>query len=260
MKDLWRQVLVVLTTIAAIAINVLANALPLNGLTTGEISDRFPVYFVPAGYVFSLWGVIYIGLLAYTIFQALPAQRANPRLRETGWWVVLANLANGAWIFLWHYEYFISTLLAMFLLLGALLVIYSRLGVGKFPVSPLETWAARVPFSVYLGWITVASIANVSAVLDYVRWNQWGLSDGTWMIAMLMVVVALSAVMNFTRYDIAYAAVILWALAGIGVRFPRHGVITMAIWVAFSAVALTLLLALLIKTRDRWIGGERLPS
>ncbi len=259
-KDLWRQILVVLTTMATIVVNVLANALPINGLTTGEISDRFRVYFVPAGYVFSIWGLIYAGLLAYMIFQALPVQRVNPRLRETGWWVVLANLANGAWIFLWHYEYFVLTLLAMFLLLVALLVIYLRLGVGKFRVSSAETWAVRVPLSMYLGWITVASIANVSAVLDYVRWNQWGLSDGTWMIGMLIVVVALSAAMNFTRGDLAYAAVILWALAGIGVKFPRQGVVTMAIWIAFGAVALTLFLALIIKTRDRWIGGERLPS
>lgn len=260
MKDLWRQLLVVLTTIATLVVNALANALPLNGLTTGEIADRFQVYFVPAGYVFSIWGLIYIGLLAYTIFQALPAQRAHPRLRGTGWWVVLANLANCAWIFLWHYERFVLTLLAMSLLLGALLVVYLRLGVGKFPVSMVETLTVRVPFSVYLGWITVASIANVSAVLDYVHWNQWGLSDGTWMIAILVVVIALSAAMNFTRYDIAYTAVILWALAGIGVKFPRHGVVTMAIWVAFGAVALTLAVALLIKTRERWIGGEQLPS
>lgn len=257
MKDLWRQILVVLTTMATIVVNILANALPLNGLTTGEISDRFQVYFVPAGYVFSIWGVIYLGLMAYTIFQALPSQRANPRLRGASWWVVLANLANGAWIFLWHYERFVLTLAAMFLLLGALLVIYLRLGVGKFPVSSAETWAAHVPFSIYLGWITVASIANVSAVLDYARWNQWGLSDGAWMIGMLMIVVALSAAMNFTRYDIAYTAVILWALAGIGVKFPHQGMVTTAIWVAFGAVALSLLVALLVKTRGRWIGGEQ---
>ena len=94
MKDLSRQILVVLTTLATIVVNILANALPINGLTTAEISNRFQVYFVPAGYVFSIWGLIYLGLLAYTIFQALPAQRANGRLRATGWWVVLANLVT----------------------------------------------------------------------------------------------------------------------------------------------------------------------
>ena len=83
MKDLVRQIIVILTVIATITINILANALPLNGLNTGEISDQFLVLFVPAGYVFSIWGLIYIGLIAYAIFQALPSQRENPRLRST---------------------------------------------------------------------------------------------------------------------------------------------------------------------------------
>ncbi len=256
MKDVWRQTLVIVTTLATLVVNILANALPMNGLTTGEISDRFQVYFIPAGYVFSIWGVIYLGLLTHAVFQALPGQRANPRLRATGWWVVLANLANAAWIFLWHYEYFVLTLLAMFLLLAALIIIYVRLGIGRGSVSRLETWAGRVPFSMYLGWITVASIANVSAVLDHLRWNQWGFSDGTWMLGILVVVILLSATMNFTRRDIAYAIVILWALAGIGVKFPQHGIVTIAIWTSFGLVALTLLLALLRRTRGRWIGGE----
>ncbi len=256
MKDFWRQLIVILTTAMTLLVNALANALPINGLTTGEISNRFQVYFVPAGYVFSIWGVIYLGLLAYTIVQALPAQRANPRLRAIGWWTVLANLANTAWIFLWHYERFVLTLPVMFLLLAALLVIYVRLGVGRTTVPRLEIWTVRLPFSIYLGWITVASIANVSAVLDYLQWNQWGFSDGVWMLGILAVVVLLSAAMNFSRRDLAYALVILWALAGIGVKFPQHGIVTIGIWVSFGLVALTLALALYRQTRGRWIGGE----
>jgi hypothetical protein len=131
----------------------------LNGLNTGQISDRFQVYFVPAGYVFSIWGLIYIGLIAYGIFQSLPAQRENPRLRATGWWIVLGGLANSAWIFLWHYEQFPLTLLAMFTLLAALIITYLKLGTGQSKVSKTETWAVRVPFSVYLGWISVATVA-----------------------------------------------------------------------------------------------------
>src|SRR5512143_76218 len=113
MKDTLRQITVVLTVLVTLVVNTLANALPLNGQNTGQISDRFQVYFVPAGYVFSIWGLIYIGLIAYAIYQALPSQRENPRLQATGWWIVLGGLANSAWIFLWHYNQFPLTLVAM---------------------------------------------------------------------------------------------------------------------------------------------------
>lgn len=94
MKDLLRLMSVIVTILATLVINGLATSLPINGLTTGQISDRFKVYFVPAGYVFSIWGLIYLGLIAFAIFQALPSQRENPRLRATGWWISLGGLAN----------------------------------------------------------------------------------------------------------------------------------------------------------------------
>jgi hypothetical protein len=252
MKDTLRQITVVLTVIATITINILANALPINGLNTGQISDSFQVYFVPAGYVFAIWGLIYLGLIylgliAYTVYQALPSQRNNPRLRATGWWIALGGVANSAWIFLWHYELFPWTLLAMLTLLGSLIVTYLKLDIGRSRVPSAETWMARVPFSIYLGWISVATIANVADVLDYVNWNQWGFSDGTWMMGMLAVVVVLAGLMSFTRRDAAYIAVILWALAGIGVKFPRHGPVTFAIWTAFVLVAVGLAAAYLLR-------------
>src|SRR4030042_4643055 len=97
-KSLLRQISVIVTILGTIVVNGLANALPINGQNTGEISDRFKVYFVPAGYVFSIWGLIYLGLIVFAIFQALPSQRENPRLRSTSWWVSLSGLANIAWI------------------------------------------------------------------------------------------------------------------------------------------------------------------
>jgi hypothetical protein len=249
MKNTLHQISVVIVILATITINVLANALPLNGQNTGQISDRFQVYFVPAGFVFAIWGLIYIGLLAYAVFQALPSQKDNPRLQATGWWVVLGGLANSMWIFLWHYEQFVGTLGAMLILLATLIITYLNLGTGKTKVSSAETWAVRVPFSIYLGWISVATIANVSDVLDFLKWNQFGISDGTWMIAILAVVVVLAALMNFIRRDIAYTAVLLWALAGIGVKFPQQGIITIATWIIFGLVATTLITAFLIKRR-----------
>ncbi|HEY5159030.1 MAG TPA: hypothetical protein VII93_13805, partial [Anaerolineales bacterium] len=185
MKNTLRQILVILTVIITITINILADALPINGLNTGAISDRFHVYFVPAGYVFAIWGLIYIGLIAYGVYQALPAQKNNPRLQAISWWVVLGGLANCTWIFLWHYEQFVGTLAAMLILLATLIAVYLRLGSGLTKVTAGETWAVRVPFSIYLGWITVATVANVTDVLDYLKWNAFGLPAQTWLLIVL---------------------------------------------------------------------------
>jgi hypothetical protein len=249
MNNRFRQVTVLLAILFMITINILANALPINGLNTGVISDQFKVYFVPAGYVFSIWGIIYIGLIAYAIYQALPAQQNNPRLQATGWMVVLGSLANSAWIFLWHYGQFIGTLSAMLILLASLITVYLRLGIGKTQVSKGEALAVRVPFSIYLGWITVATVANVTDVLDFIGWNRFGLAQETWMVIILGAVLVIALLMNFNRRDIAYTTVLLWALAGIAARFPSAGIVTTATWITFSLIALSLLVAFLIKRK-----------
>ncbi|MCX5977186.1 MAG: hypothetical protein NTV33_10275 [Coprothermobacterota bacterium] len=161
-KNLVRQWANVIAVLAMIVINILANALPFNGQNTGAISDRFAVFFVPAGYVFSIWGLIYIGLLLFAIYQALPSQRDNPRLVKIGYWFAFSSLANIAWLFLWHYLQFTRTIFAMLALLISLLVIYLRLGIGKENVPSSERWMVQTPFSIYLGWISVATIANSS--------------------------------------------------------------------------------------------------
>ena len=194
-KAMLRQAAILLALVATIAINGLANALPLNGLTTGEISDRFEVFFVPAGYVFSIWGLIYLGLIAFAVYHALPAQRDNPRLERAGYWFVLSCAANIVWLFLWHYEVFVPTVLAMLALLFCLIVVYLRLEVGKSPVSAGERWFVRLPFSIYLGWITVATIANVTSTLDYLQWSGWGVTPEIWTIVMLAAGIAITATM-----------------------------------------------------------------
>jgi hypothetical protein len=250
MKNTFRQFTVVVTVLATLVINILADVLPINGLNTGKISDGFQVFFVPAGYVFAIWGLIYIGLLTYAVYQALPAQKDNPRMQAIGWWVVLGGLANSMWIFLWHYQQFIGTLAAMLVLLASLIATYLQLGIGRTKVPAAEIWLVRVPFSIYLGWITVATIANVTDVLSYLNWNQFGLTEGTWMLTILFAVVVISGWVSFTRHDITYIAVILWALAGIGVKFPQQGIVTLGIWLAFALVAVTLVGALLFKKKS----------
>jgi hypothetical protein len=247
MKDILRQIAVIITILVTLVVNGLANALPINGLTTGQISDSFHVYFVPAGYVFSIWGLIYLGLIAFAIFQALPSQRENPRLRATGWWISLGGLANSAWIFLWQYKLFPLTLVAMLVLLSTLLVTYLRLGIGRTAVSTAETWAVRLPFSIYLGWITVATVANVTVLLTYLNWDGFGIAPEIWMGIVLAAVLAITVLMNFTRRDVAYALVILWALAGISAKFASIAAVAIPTWITFGLVALTLAAAFFLK-------------
>ncbi len=250
MKDTLRQISVILTILATIVVNALANALPINGQNTGQISDRFHVYFVPAGYVFSIWGLIYLGLIAFAIFQALPSQRENPRLRKVGWWIALGGLANIAWIFLWHYEQFPLTVIAMLVLLGSLILTYLQLDIGRGKVSTSEKWMAYLPFSIYLGWITVATVANITSVLDYLKWDGFGISPEIWMSIVLLAVLGIAILMNFNRRDVAYAAVILWALAGISIKFASIPAVAIPTWITFGFVALTLILALFLPRRS----------
>lgn len=238
MKITFRQIMVILTTILTITVNGLANALPINGMNTGEISDSFNVYFVPAGYVFAIWGIIYIGMILFAIYQASPKQAENPRLVRIGWWVVAGNLANAAWIFFWHYLFFGWTLVFMLTLLVTLLFTYEGLRKDNEDATRAEFWLASVPYSIYLGWISVATIANVTDVLDFYKWGQFGISDEIWMVVILAVVAALAWLMSIRRLDVAYLAVLIWAIYGIIVKFPAAGIVTSATWVAFGLIVL----------------------
>ncbi len=201
---------------------------------------------MPAGYVFSIWGLIYLALIVYAIYQVLPKQRTNPRLRATGWWVVLSGVANSVWIFLWHYEQFPLTLLVMLVLLVSLIAVYLKLGTGRTAAPAGERWFVRLPFSLYLGWITVATVANVTSLLDYLKWNGFGIAPETWMWIVLGAVLLIAALMNFTRRDVVYTLVILWALVGIALKFSTVALVATPTWVAAGLVALTLVIALLV--------------
>jgi hypothetical protein len=240
-KDIVRQAVNLLATVATITINGLANALPINGQTTGEISDRFRVYFVPAGYVFSIWGLIYLALMAFAVYQALPGQRENPRLRRIGYLFALGCVANSAWIFLWHYELFELTLVAMFGLLLLLIAIYLRLGIGRVRVSAAEKWLVHIPFSIYLGWITVATIANVTSVLYYLNWDGWGIRPEIWAVIMLVVGAGIASAVSISRGDVAYVLVIVWAFAGIAVKHADTPMVAITAGLMALIVALTLL-------------------
>jgi hypothetical protein len=248
-SDKPRQIVVLIAVLITITINVLADALPINGQTTGAISDRFQVYFVPAGYVFSIWGVIYLALLAFAIYQILPAQRENPRLRKIGAWFVLGSLANCAWIFLWHYELFSLTLVVMLILLISLIAIYLLLDVGRARIKTTEKWLVDIPFSIYLGWITVATIANVTSLLAYLGWGGWGISGQIWALIMLAVGVIVAGAVHLTRYDVAYMLVILWAFIGIAVKHSETSLVATGAWIASGLVFILLVVGVLLNRK-----------
>lgn len=236
-RDIARQLITVLVFIATVIVNSLANALPLNGQTTGAISDSFKVFFVPAGYVFSIWGLIYLALGTFTVYQALPAQRTNPRLRRIGYWFIAGSIANIAWIFFWHYNIFPLTLVMMLILLVSLLVVYVRLEIGVKAPSKIERWTINFPFSLYLGWITVATIANVTSLLDYLKWNGWGIAPEIWTVVMLAVAVIVAGLMLLSRRDSTYLLVLVWAFVGIALKHSAVPTVTIAAWVAAALVA-----------------------
>jgi len=211
------QIFNVLSFILVIIVNGLSNALPLNGRTAGEISDSLPSFFTPAGYTFSIWGLIYLALLGYTIYQALPTQRERSYQRAIGWLFVVSSIANAAWIFAWHYGFYTLSIFLMISLLASLISIYSRLRIG-IPgqnTSKTDLFLIHVPFSLYLGWISVATIANIASVSAYLGWNGFGLDGTVWSAIMMFIVVVVAGLLLFTRRDFAYAGVLVWALFGI---------------------------------------------
>jgi len=250
-RDIFRQILVIIATFATVIFNIAANALPLNGLDTGEISDRFKIFFVPAGYVFSIWGLIYLGIIAYAIYQVLPSQRENPRLRSIGYIFILSCAANIAWLYMWHYEIFNFTLVAMLVLLFSLIAIYLRLDIGRSEVSNGERWAVHIPFSIYLGWITVATIANTTQLLYYLDWNGWGISPEIWTVIMLAAGVVISALMSISRADVAYSLVLVWAYVGIAAMHSETTLVATSALIAAGLILVILILVLVRRYRNQ---------
>lgn len=242
-RDMQRQLANVIGFVAVIIVNSAASIIPINGMDTGQISDTFDVFFVPAGYVFSIWGVIYLGLLGFTVYQALPSQRTNPRLQRIGYLFFANCVFNVSWIFLWHYLVFPLTLVAMLGILATLIAIYLRLRVGIKKVSRAEQWLVNIPFSIYMGWISVATIANFTTLLDFWGWEGGPLSPAAWAAVMLVAGVIIATAMALTRGDIAYLAVFVWAFVGIGVKHADTALVANTAWITAVAVAVLLVIA-----------------
>jgi benzodiazapine receptor len=232
--------------IIAFVLTVLVNGLAgsttlIGGKSTADISDMYPTLITPAGYVFSIWGIIYILLGIFVVFQALPSEKGKGYQNRIGWLFVLSSLLNIFWLFLWQYEYLSLSVVLMFLLLATLIAIYLRLNIGKSAASLREKLAVHLPFSVYLGWITIASIANVAAFLVSENWDGFGINQETWATLIIIVALLITLLVIVTRRDVTYGLVIIWALVGIAVK--QSGNQNIVVIAEISAIIIAAVLA-----------------
>lgn len=218
----------ILAFVFTIIVNSLAGSTTLiGGQVTADISDANFTLITPAGYVFSIWGVIYVLLGIFVVFQALPSQKGKDFQNKIGWLFVLSSIVNIVWLFLWQYEYLIFSVVLMFILLASLIAIYLRLDIGKSTVDLREKIAVHLPFSTYLGWITIASIANVATTLVSINWDGFGLDLEIWALLIIIIALLLSLIVIITRKDVAYSLVIIWAFIGISAAQTVQNIITL---------------------------------
>jgi hypothetical protein len=243
----------ILFFILTIIVNSIAGSTTLiGGRDTATVSNNNPTLITPAGYVFSIWGIIYILLGAFVVYQALPRERGREYHGKIGWLFVLSSLINIAWIFVWQFESLILSVVLIFALLLSLIAIYLRLNIGRSKVRTSERLAVHLPFSVYLGWITIASIADVAVTLVAYNWDGFGISPEIWAIIVVAIALVITMLMLGTRKDVAYALVVIWALVGIGVNQTNANVVlTTQIGAIILAVATLAIVALLVVKRGK---------
>lgn len=236
-----RILLMTIAFLAVIVTNALANILPLNGQTTGEISNRILVLFTPAGYVFSIWSIIYLLLAIWIIAFWVNLRKGQIPSSKIALFFILSCIFNISWLLLWHYEFFIWSIVAMLGYLVALIALHLQYSNSE------RKFTERLPISVNMGWISVATIANISFVLTYHNWSGWGLSDQLWTVIMLTVATALALHIRFHHFDIPFALVFIWAFIGIAVKHGTGEMLVTTAALFLSGVILTGIL--LIKKR-----------
>ncbi len=220
-RDRLRQILTFAVIFGGIAFNTIFNNIfPLNGMPMGEVSNILftSVQIIPADYAFAIWGVIYLGLIAFAIYQFQPSQRQNPSLQSSGYLFILASLSQCAWIYLFLARLFPLSTIAMLGILLPLIGVYQNLGIGQQQISPSERWFLQIPISIYLSWITVATVVNISLSLYSLNWDGWGIAPPAWAALMMFVCSAIAIFVTSQRHDIAFSLVVIWALIAIAIR------------------------------------------
>jgi translocator protein len=238
----------ILAFILVLIVNSLAGSTSLiGGVNTAKVSDANPTLITPPGYVFAIWGVIYLLLGAFVVYQALPSQKEKDFQAKVGWLFALSCVVNVCWLLLWQYNLIAFSTLLMFALIATLTMIYIRLDIGVSKVSRVEKLTVHLPFSVYLGWITVATIANIAVTLVNLGYTELGLGAANWAVVVIIAALLITGVMLWTRRDIAYAAVLVWALTGIYLK--QMAVPTVA-YAALGSAIIIIVLAIFVTIKN----------
>ncbi|RMG73688.1 MAG: tryptophan-rich sensory protein [Bacteroidetes bacterium] len=244
-----------LTIYANAAVTTLAARFGLPARSIGELSASYPNYFVPSGVTFAIWGLIYLWLGAFVVYQGRALLgHPIPDSGHIGGLFFLSCVFNVAWLFVWVAGRPGLSLLVMLGLLATLLAIYLRLGVGVSPIAPADRWLVHAPFSLYLGWISVATIANVTTWLVDRGWGGGPIAEPLWAALMVVVAGLLALFMFWNRQDVVYVGVILWAL--LGVVFKRQAAGSPADALVVLAVYLTFALVLGVLGLRTWLAGQ----
>ena len=235
-----------IAVIAVLIMNTLVNILPLNGVTTVQVSDSYPNLFTPPGYVFSIWGVVYALAVVFMTYQARPSQRSEAYLVQINFLYLISASANVSWLLIFQYSYgvpqlFVVSLIPMTGLLLCLISMYQRLGIGSIHVPRNQKLAVHLPISVYIGWISLAIIANIASVLDVLIPGIPMPTQALWTAIVLVVVLVITILMVWTRSDLAFGLVVIWA--SIGIALNRVAIpLIFATSIATAAVVATLIL------------------
>jgi len=239
------QVVNIFAIIITIAVNALAEIIPVNGVTSNVISDSYPSLFTPPGYVFSIWSVIYTLLIVFMIYQALPSQRGASYLKPTSVFLVLGGLINNSWLILFHYAYeqpgiyvFTPILIGLFLVL--MLYTYVKLEIGVVNLPIRQKIAVHLPISVYAGWISLAVIANIASVLNVIIPGIPMATQELWTALVIIVALVITMLMLVLRRDAAYGLVVVWATVGIAAKQMAIPIIY------FTAIGAALIVAIAI--------------
>jgi len=247
-----------LVFIGTVVMNILANLLPLNDLTTGEVSALYPNLFTPAPITFSIWGLIYTLLGIFTVYQLIVAFKAKEGTEtfvdRIGIWNIVLGLGNMLWILAWHYLYVGLSVIIMLIMLISLIIIYRNLGIGHTVKDKLEVFLVHINFSIYLGWISIATIANITAFLVSINWNGLGISSKIWTVIVMTVGIVLGLLFIYLYRDIFYALVIDWALLGIYLQRTAEGtalIPSIILWATAGMIIITL--AVIIAILRKWV-------
>lgn len=200
-------------------INYLSNTGVLNGNTMKTVSDKYHNLFTPAGYAFSIWGLIYLMLAGFVVYCFFGVKKEHERrvVKQVGAWFAISCLINSAWVFAWLYHFTgVSVLLMVALLITLLAILFRTNAERTNPPLHIVAWVWW-PFALYGGWISVALIANTAAYLTKIGWTGWGLSQQQWTIAMIVVAGLLNVVVTWRRNLREFALVGAWGLAAVAV-------------------------------------------